>query len=154
VPLIQLAFPNAAILPIEVPAVGAAPLIGRKTAQTLARQKLKAVYLASSDLTHYGPSYGYAPAGVGPDAMQWTKDNDRRLLDLALARDPAAIVPEAEEHLNACGAGAIAAMLAACNELGASRASLLSHATSYETLRDVAPQPPTNAVGYASLVVG
>lgn len=154
VPLIQLAFPNATILPVEVPAIDVAPLIGRKAAQTLARQDVTAVYLASSDLTHYGPGYGYAPVGVGPAAMRWTKDNDRRLLDLALARDPGAIVPESEQRLNACGAGAIAAMLAACNELGATRASLLSHATSYETLRDVAPQPPTNAVGYAALVVG
>lgn len=154
VPLLQLAFPGAPILPIEVPAIGAAELIGRKTAQTLAATGLKAVYLASSDFTHYGTNYRFTPAGVGAPAMQWTKDNDRRLLDLITALAADRIVPEVQQHHNACGAGAIAAMLAACREMGASSSRVLRHATSYETLAEVAPQPPTNAVGYASIVVG
>ncbi len=73
VPLIQLAWPKAAVLPVEVPAVPMACLIGRKTAQTLQQLGLSAVYLASSDFTHYGTNYGFTPAGVGPGAMQWTK---------------------------------------------------------------------------------
>ena len=58
------------------------------------------------------------------------------------------------EHANACGAGAIAAMLAACRDLGATSATVLRHANSYETLAGVAPQQPADAVGYASVVVG
>ena len=153
-PLIQLAFPNAAVLPIEVPAIEAAELIGRKTAQTLSEANVRAIYLASSDFTHYGPNYGFTPAGVGPRAMAWAKDNDRRLLDLICGMAADRIVPEAAQRFNACGAGAIAAMLAACRELGAREGKLLTHTTSYETLAQVAPQPPTNAVGYASVVVG
>jgi len=65
-----------------------------------------------------------------------------------------AIVPEVATRHNACGGGAIAAMLAACREYGASRGVILSHANSFETLRNVAPQRPDNAVGYASVVVG
>jgi AmmeMemoRadiSam system protein B len=64
------------------------------------------------------------------------------------------IVPEVRARHSACGAGAIAAMLAASKELGASRATLLRHTNSFETLAQVAPQPPDNAVGYASIVVG
>ena len=64
------------------------------------------------------------------------------------------IVPEAREHLNACGAGAIAAMLSACVATGATAARVLRHTNSYETLAAVAPQPPVDAVGYASVVVG
>ena len=48
----------------------------------------------------------------------------------------------------------IAAMLAACREHGATEARVLRHASSYETLADVHPQPPTNAVGYAGVIVG
>ncbi len=154
VPLLQLAWPNAAILPIEVPAVSMATLIGRKTAQTLQEAGLKAVYLASSDFTHYGTNYGFTPAGVGPAAMQWTKDNDRRLLAMIERLAVDEIVPEAAQHQNACGAGAIAATLAACREYGARQASTITHATSYETLAKVMPQAPTNAVGYASIVIG
>ena len=154
VPLIQLAWPNATILPIEVPAVSMAALIGRKTAQTLQVARIKAVYLASSDFTHYGTNYGFTPAGVGPAAMQWTKDNDRRLLSMIGRLAVEEIVPEVAKHQNACGAGAIAAMLAACREHGSKEARLLTHATSYETLAKVMPQQPTNAVGYASIVIG
>ena len=45
-------------------------------------------------------------------------------------------------------------MLAACREYGAGSATVLTHASSYETLKDVAPQRPDNAVGYASVIVG
>jgi AmmeMemoRadiSam system protein B len=58
------------------------------------------------------------------------------------------------EHANACGGGAIAAMMSACRELGATGATVLRHANSYETLAAVAPQSPDNAVGYAAVVVG
>jgi AmmeMemoRadiSam system protein B len=65
------------------------------------------------------------------------------------------IVTEVRERANACGGGAIAAMLAACRELGsASEVRVLHHANSYETLAVIEPQPPDNAVGYASVVVG
>jgi len=157
-PLVREAWPNATIVPIEVPADPQAIEIGRATAQVVAPllgPDRRVIFLASSDLTHYGPAYGFAPAGVGEHGLSWAMHNDRRLLDLVLAMREQAIVPEVQRHLNACGGGAIAAMLAACRELGcANEARLLSHANSYQTLREVAPQPPDNAVGYASIVVG
>ncbi len=64
-----------------------------------------------------------------------------------------AMLPGVATNLNACGGGAIAAMLAACREYGAQRATVLRQTNSYETLRDVAPQTPDNAVGYAAVVV-
>jgi MEMO1 family protein len=154
VPLIQLAWPGAMILPLEVPAHAVGCVIGRKTAQVVQASGLRAVYLASSDFTHYGTNYRYTPAGVGPAAMEWAKDNDKPLLSLIEKLDAEQIVPEVQNRQNACGAGAIAALLAACRELGASTARTLTHATSYETLAPLGPQAPTNAVGYASIVVG
>lgn len=153
-PLIQDAFPGVSILPVEVAPDDSASAIGRETAQAMQKLNLKPIFLASSDLTHYGPDYGFTPAGVGPAALDWAMDNDCRLLDLTLHLSDEQIVPEVRGRFNACGAGAIAAMLAAAKEFGASQAQLISHANSFQTLRNVAPQPPTNAVGYASLVVG
>jgi AmmeMemoRadiSam system protein B len=153
-PLIQQAWPNAMLLPIEVPAIDAAVEIGRRTAERIASSGLAAVYLASSDLTHYGPSYRFTPAGIGKDALDWAKANDRRLLERVTDLAADQIVPEAKAHANACGAGAVAAMLAACRDLGASAATVLRHANSYETLAGVAPQQPIDAVGYAAVVVG
>lgn len=153
-PFIQQAWPGAVLLPVEVPLTENAPEIGRRTAREIAAGGLRAVFLASSDLTHYGPGYHYAPAGVGPQGLAWAKDNDRRLLDVVSAMAVERVVPEVRAHDNACGGGAIAAMMAACRQLGATRGEVLRHANSCETLAAVAPQPPTDAVGYAAVVVG
>lgn len=153
-PLVRQAFGNTPILPVAVPVLELAEAIGRKTAQLLAQAQLRAAYLASTDLTHYGANYGFMPAGSGPAAMAWAKDNDRRLLALIeeLAADK--IIPEVRQSHNACGGGAVAALLGACREAGATSARVLEHATSYETLALISPQPATSAVGYAGVVVG
>ncbi len=153
-PLIQQAWPKASVLPIEVPLIDAAIEIGQRTARQIAAANLNAVFLASSDLTHYGPNYGFAPAGVGENGIRWAMDNDRRLLDAVARFDVESIVPEVRGRLNACGGGAIAAMMAASREFGASTGQVIWQTNSYQTLADVAPQPPTNAVGYAAVVVG
>jgi len=153
-PLIQLAWPAATVLPIEVPVTPDALAVGRETVQRITAAGLTAVYLASSDLTHYGPNYGFTPAGIGPAALQWAMDNDRRLLSAVANLAAERVVPEVGSRNNACGGGAIAAMLSACRELGATRGAVLRHTNSYDVLRDVAPQPPDNAVGYAAVVVG
>jgi MEMO1 family protein len=152
-PLIQLAWPGAAILPIETPPNSLAVKLGETVQRCVSAAGAKAVYLASSDLTHYGPSYRFTPVGVGPAALDWAMENDKRLLERVEKLEMENITAEASEHLNACGAGAIAAMLAACKAAGATSAKLLQHSSSYRTLAPVAPQPPINAVGYASVIV-
>lgn len=153
-PLIRSVWPAATVIPIEIPADDAAAEIGRLTARCVAKAGCRAVFLASSDLTHYGPAYRFAPAGVGPAGLKWAMENDRLLIDRILRMQEQSVVPEVRARHSACGAGAIAAMLAACRELGASRATLLRHTNSFQTLQQVAPQAPDNAVGYASIVVG
>ena len=153
-PFVREALPGAAVLPVEVPLIDQAVEIGRTTARKVMDANLRAVFLASSDLTHYGPSYRFAPAGVGPRGLEWAAANDRRLLETIERFDVERVVSEVGENLNACGGGAIAAMMAACREFGAREAMVLRHASSYQTLAEVAPQPPDNAVGYAAVVVG
>jgi MEMO1 family protein len=154
-PLIQRLWPGVTVLPVEVPLIDDAVAIGVATAKALESQGLSdAVYLASSDLTHYGPNYGFAPAGVGVAGLAWALDNDRKLLDAVTAMAAERIVPEVRARLNACGGGAIAAMLAACRERGIVEGRVLRHTNSHQTLATVAPQRPDNAVGYAAVVVG
>src|SRR5262249_11547567 len=116
-PLIELTWPKAAILPVEVPLIEDAIQIGRETARQVAQRGQRAVFLASSDLTHYGPNYDFAPAGIGASGLKWAKENDRRLLELIERYDVERVVPEVRQSLCACGGGAIAAMLSACREL-------------------------------------
>lgn len=153
-PLIQSVWPTAAILPIEMPPMAQAVELGRNIAQTVAAMGLSAVYLASSDLTHYGPNYQFSPAGLGESGLRWALNNDRRLLELITAMSPERIVPEVAAQFNACGAGAIAAMMSACQAAGATRGVVLKHQNSFQTLSAISPQPPTNAVGYAAVWVG
>ena len=153
-PLIQLAWPGVPILPIEVPVLEVAELIGRKTVQTIVEAGLKAVYLASSDFTHYGTNYGFMPTGIGPQGIQWAKDNDRRLLDLITTWQTSQIIPEVRQRYSACGAGAITALMAACRQAGAESAQVLQHTTSFDVLQDIQPQAPDNTVGYAAVVMG
>jgi MEMO1 family protein len=153
-PLVQAAWPAAKLLPVEVPPLSGAAEIGRATARAVKAAGARPIYLASSDLTHYGPAYQFAPAGIGESGLRWAMENDRRLLELIKSMTPDRIVPEVMARHNACGPGAIAAMMAACIEHGAVQATVLSHANSFQTLARVAPQPPDNAVGYAAVVVG
>lgn len=153
-PLIDAAWPQAKILPVEVPPEPAAVEIGIAVARAVAAAGVSAVYLASSDMTHYGPNYRFTPAGPGQVGLDWAMDNDRRILRLVTDMTPEKIVPEARTRLNACGGGAIAAMMAACLEQGARKAIVLRHTNSYQTLAAVAPQSADNAVGYAAVWVG
>jgi len=153
-PFLQIALPDVPVLPIEVAPDGRAVEVGRQTARALRQKGRHPIFFASSDLTHYGRNYGLAPAGAGNAAMQWAMNNDRRLLTLIEELRADEIVAEAHAHLNACGAGAIAAMLGAAMELGARQTQLLRHTSSHETLSRLERQAGDVSVGYAALAVG
>ena len=75
------------------------------------------------------------------------------MLDLVEAMAAEKIVPEATERRNSCGAGAIAAVISACRELGASRGHVLAYTNSYEISHAVRPDyTDDTTVGYASVV--
>ena len=154
-PMVQQAWPHTPILPIEGPPTPNAADIGRQVATALQETNQQALFIASSDLTHYGPSYHLTSAGAGQRGIAWAMDNDRRLLDLIQALQAGQIVPETLRHSNACGGGAIAAMLGASIALGATKSTLLEHTNSYEVLsRALGRQSADNSVGYAAALIG
>jgi AmmeMemoRadiSam system protein B len=154
VPFLQHLFPDAKIVPIAVVPGEDAPEIGRRVARTIRNLDADAVCLGSTDLTHYGPAYGFAPKGVGEAALRWVRDeNDRRIMDLMLRLDAEGAVPEAESRLNACGSGAVAATLAAARELGAVQGYLVHYTTSFDVMRErMGRRGFDAAVGYAGLL--
>jgi hypothetical protein len=133
-PFIKHLLPTARILPIAVPPIAEAPEIGRAVARAVLQLGRRAVALASTDLTHYGPRYGLAPAGVGQTALDWTHENDRRVLALMASLDAEGVLREVKAHQNACGAGAVAAALAYAQEMGATEGLLLHYTTSHEVM--------------------
>lgn len=153
VPFIQQLFPSAKILPIAVPPVSQAHRIGRAVGQVLAAEDAPAVCIGSTDLTHYGPGYGFTPQGRGRAGIDWAKRvNDKRIIDLMVQMRDDQIVAEANANSNACGAGAVAATVAAAKELGAGRGLLLAHISSAEVTQQLWGQESSESVGYAGVV--
>ena len=142
-------FPDTRILPIAVPPGSQSAALGTRVAEVTT--DLPVIAVGSTDLTHYGDRYRFAPAGSGTGAHEWMLANDRRMLDLMVQVQPDTVVAEAREHRNACGSGAIAATLAFARQRGRSNGELLCHTTSH----DVEGKPTEAfdmAVGYAGMV--
>ncbi len=149
VPFVRHLLPEASIVPIAVPADERALELGAGLARAVAADPRRIAVVASSDLTHYGPRYGFAPVGTGPEALAWSRANDRRLVERAEALDASGVLLEASAHRNACGSGALASGIEAARTLGATRGLLLEQTTSW----DARPGGPADLfVGYASLL--
>lgn len=148
-PFLMRACPGARILPIAMPPMPEAADIGTLVAGGARALGRRAVAIGSSDLTHYGPRYGLAPAGSGHAALDWVHQNDARVLDLMVQMRGDEILEEVRTRHNACGAGAIAAAIAFAAEMGAARGHVAHYTTSYE----VSPMgPASDMVGYGAVV--
>ena len=155
VPFIQYLFPDAKILPIAVPPVLRAHEIGQAVGRILAAEEARAVCIGSTDLTHYGPSYGFNPQGFGQKGIDWARQiNDKAVLELICGLKESRIVPTAMSDRSACGAGAVAATVAAARQMGAEKAIVLEHTSSAEIARDLWGQDSSDSVGYAAVVLG
>ena len=149
VPFIKYLFPRAQIVPIAVRPDEQAAKLGERVGRIVKSHPRPSAVIASTDLTHYGDSYRFTPAGYGGSARRWQRGNDARIIELAEQMRASEIVPEARDHHNACGPGAMAATVAAAAALGAAQGRLLEYTTSF----DVAPEPEFRmAVGYAGIV--
>ena len=154
VPFIQHLFAGAKILPILVPPVRQAEALGKSLGDIIKRDEhRKIVCIGSTDLTHYGPSYGFAPMGTGPKALQWAGNvNDREFIDLALKLNAEGMLNSAAENFNACGAGAAAAAVAAAKILGKTEGLLLAHTNSSEIMLRKMGVTSADSVGYAAII--
>ncbi|MEA3227091.1 MAG: AmmeMemoRadiSam system protein B, partial [Planctomycetota bacterium] len=154
VPFIQYLFPGAKILPIVVPPDEQATTLGANVAEIISGlENKRIVCLGSTDLTHYGPRYGFVPKGTGPKAIEWAQNvNDKEFIDLALQLEPADLLAGAARNGNACGPGAAAATVSAAKNLGCERGLLLAQTSSNEVMRDKMNAASTDSVGYAAIV--
>ncbi len=152
-PFVKHLFPEAKVVPIMVPQVPTAYEVGEAIGRTLTAYKYNALIVGTTDLTHYGPRYGFIPHGFGAKGSVWAKDeNDRRFIDLVCSMRAKEVVSEAIEHKNACGGGATAATVAAVAALGATKGMLLEHTTSTEVAGGRMPDDQADSVGYAAIV--
>lgn len=153
IPFVVHLFPQAKILPLTVPPTPGALALGEALADVVAQTGRSVVSIGSTDLTHYGPRYGFTPMGAGSSGLHWAREvNDRAFIDLALALEAERLLAGAVENGNACGPGAAAAVIAAARRLGVERGALLAHTDSNEVMRRTMGMTGSDAVGYAAIV--
>jgi AmmeMemoRadiSam system protein B len=145
--MVKYFFPESKLLALRSPASLRAKELGEAVAETAQKEGISVVAVGSTDLTHYGPNYGFLTKGVGPRAVEWVKkENDKGFIDRALGMDIEGLLTHAEENDSACSAGAAASAVATCQALGAKKGILLDYYTSYEIM------PDDSFVGYGGIL--
>jgi hypothetical protein len=143
-PFARHAFPRAELLALRVPPGPLALEVGRRLADYLAASGLRAVAVASTDLTHYGPNYGFEPKGRGAAALRWVREeNDPAFIRALESGGGEAVLDVSHQRHCACSAGAVAALAEVARQRGLPFQSL-----GYATSADVKPGDATDFVGY------
>jgi hypothetical protein len=146
-PLVRRFFPEVPVLAVHSPASERAVRLGEAVAALLEGEGFAAVYIGSADLTHYGPNYGFTPKGSSAAAVQWVKEeNDRSLINKALAMNAQALLKDAQSKQNTCSAGPIASVIASMSRHSVPCGKLLEYYTSYDIM------PDASFVGYAAII--
>ncbi len=146
VPFVRYFFPSAELLMLGVEESPRAMEIGKTVAEVVRNGARNAVYVGSTDLTHYGPNYRFEPHGTGEHAVRWVREeNDAGFIALVLAREPEAALTHAAANHSACCAGAVAACMAAVGT--PNEPMLVGHTLSYDV------RPSSSFVGYAGIVL-
>ena len=146
-PFIKYFFKDAKIVPIGAPPTKQSLEMGKAVADISKRLGLQVGIIGSTDLTHYGPNYGFVSHGRGSSAVEWARnENDRRVIDAMLAMDPEMVIKDAKKNQNACCSGAAATAIAAAKQLGAGQAQTIAYATSYDK------SPGDSFVGYVGII--
>lgn len=145
--MVKYFFPDAKLLAIRSPASLRAEALGREVAEIAKAEGISILAIGSTDLTHYGPNYGFLTKGIGPKSVEWVKkENDKGFIDRALRMDIEGLLKHAQQNDSACSAGAAASLIATCKALGAEKGILIDYYTSYEIL------PDESFVGYGGIV--
>jgi len=146
-PFVRYFFREARVLAMGVPPHAETLDLAASVVAIARERDLRIVVIGSTDLTHYGPNYGFTSQGTGSKAVAWVRDeNDRRVIDAMIRMDAEVVIREGLTHDNACCSGAAAAAVAAGKAMGAKRADRLIYATSYDK------SPGDSFVGYAGIL--
>jgi AmmeMemoRadiSam system protein B len=123
--------------------------LGEGIGSILKSSGIPGITVASTDLTHYGEFYGFTPAGMGRSGFQWMRENDVQMIKLMESCEGEKVLVEARQSRNACGSGAVAAMLGVLQTLGRNKGTLVEYSTSH----GASPESDFSfGVGYAGVV--
>lgn len=145
-PLVAALQPRARVIWLRSPPTYEAKELGAALGRASTSLGKKVVCIGSTDLTHYGPAYGFTPAGRGDKAERWVRDsNDKTFIDALVDMNCETALSHAIKKGAACSPGAAVAALGFAIEKGATQAILLDYATSLDV------RPDDSFVGYAAI---
>ena len=122
--------------------------LAQTVARTVRRTSRAVVVVASTDMTRCGDYYRHLPP-AGMTAHTFAYQEDRYAIDRMLALDARGLYEVVHQrHITMCGFIPTAVVLLACQELGATAATLVHYMTSGDTSGDL-----DTVVGYAGLSI-
>ena len=146
-PFFKDLFPDSRAVALRAAPSYDAIRLGRAIKEAGEHLKRTVTVLGSTDLTHYGSNYGFAPEGRGEQAVEWVKEvNDRGFIECLLSLDAEGALRHAVENQSACSAGGAVAALAFARESGVRQGELVRYLTSYDIY------PNESFVGYAGVI--
>ena len=142
-PLVAAVFGSIPVLCLRSPPSRQAAELGAVLAGYARETGRSVVVIGSTDLTHYGASYGFSPHGEGAEAVRWVREtNDARFLEALTSADPSAIVRRAVAERSACSSGAAATAAAFARGMGPVEVEIVGYHTSFDVM------PNDSFVGY------
>lgn len=146
-PMVKYLFSDISVLGLRAEPTEEAVALGRSIAQSAREQRKNVAVVGSTDLTHYGNAYGFAPKGTGKDALSWVKEvNDKRVIDALLNFDYSSAIKHANQDRAACSIGGAVAAASYAEVLGHTKGHLLDYYTSSDI------QPGSSFVGYVGII--
>jgi AmmeMemoRadiSam system protein B len=132
-PFVAYRFPEARAVLVRVPNDAGAEEFGQRLARIAAESGRRFFVLGSTDLTHYGPSYGFEPGGGDAEGKAWARAADDRIIQAFMSFNTAEALKAANRGA-ACSVGAALAALSYARARGATEAELLGRYSSDEIM--------------------
>lgn len=147
-PLLQRAVPGALVAPIYVGRLSAAAR--REAAEALAAALQPGdILVASTDLTHYGRSFGYEPFPVDEETAGNLHALDRGVIEAAGSVDPEVFLDELRRGgSTTCGSAPVSLLLETLGQMGGEE--IFQEVLDYQTSGDITGDYG-HSVGYAAL---
>jgi MEMO1 family protein len=146
-PFVRYLAPDIRALGLRAAPDLSAEALGKAIAEAADALGRRVGVLGSTDLTHYGANYGFAPAGTGEAALRWVKEvNDKRLIDSLLSLDVDEALERGLKERSACSLGGALAAMGYARARGVDRGVLLRYSTSHDV------HPAESFVGYAGVI--
>jgi MEMO1 family protein len=132
-PFAAYRFPGAKAVLVRVPNDAGAVAFGQRLAEVAIKSTRRFFVLGSTDLTHYGPSYGFEPGGSGAGGKAWAGVADDRIIKAFVDFNEIEALKAANRGA-ACSVGAALAAMSYAKARGAKEARLLGRYSSDEVM--------------------